>query len=262
MANLSKVLYNNALTSGGTTVAYSGTETDGFNKENLTDYKDFSLFQPESNANTSLDFVMGSDRSINKWGFFIKKTGNSGTFTMTLSYESSPSTFTTLDTITGSDGKLEMQGFSSVTVLAGRTLRIAFNLGAGPFYIRQMIVGTVIDMERGQYAGVNPQTLTQGIIQSNNISENGAILGTNVKRVDVKSQIDLQYCTESWVRSTWEAFALHASKGRGFFYQWNPTDYPEETVYCVASKINPPKNTTPTPLMSVSMPIICRQPDL
>ncbi|GAG23597.1 unnamed protein product, partial [marine sediment metagenome] len=152
--------------------------------------------------------------------------------------------------------------FSAVTVLGTRKIRLEFISDSTQYEIKQIFVGPKMEMERGQYVGVNPQTLTQGIIQTNNISENGSILGTNIKRVDVKSSIDLTYLTEAWVRSTWEAFAVHASKGRSFFYQWNPDEYPLEVVFCVASKINAPKNISPTPLMSVSMPLVCRQADV
>jgi hypothetical protein len=260
MANLSRVLYDNPIATASA-VSYSGTETDGFNKENAYDYKDFSLFRPEVNATTTLDFTIATGQTLNAWGVFNARTSGSGTFIMSLYYESSPSTFTFLSSGAVVNGVLFFKTFSSVTLVSGRKIRVEFEIGAGPFDVRQIMVGSYMDMERGQYVGVNPQELTQGIIQSNNISENGAILGTNIKRVDVKSSIDLQYCTESWVRSDWEPFAVHASKGRGFFYKWNPTEYDGESVYCVASKINPPKNTSPTPLMSVSMPLICRQPD-
>jgi len=261
MANLSDVLYENNLTSSVSAVSYSGTEIDGFNKENLYDYKDFSTFKPEVSATTTMDFTVSGSQSINTICIYASKIGASG-LDIKLYYESSPATYTLLETINDCDGDLSWNEFSQVTVSSGRNIRLEFTSDATQYEIKQIFVGPRMAMERGQYAGVNPPTLTQGIVQSNNISENGAILGTSVKRIDAKSSIDLMYLTESWVRSTWELFALHASKGRSFFYSWNNTEYPDEIVFCVASKINPPKNITPTPLMSVSMPIICRQPDL
>jgi hypothetical protein len=262
--NLARVLYDNPLKQSGVTVAYSGTETEGFNKENAYDYKDYSTFAPQVSTTTNLDFTLATQVDIDSWGIFCQKTSNSGTFTIRLYYESSPSTYTLLDTVTSCDGKLEFNTFSSVTVAASRNIRIQFELGIGPFYVRQIMVGEYLEMESGrggQYVGVNPPLLTQGIIQTNNVSENGAILGTNRKRDAVRSNIQLEYLTESWVRNSWEPFALHASYGRGFFYQWAPTDYSSEVVYCVADKVNAPKNMAPTPLMSVNMPMLCRQPD-
>ena len=262
MANQSRVLYDNAFKDSGVTISYSGTETDRFNKESAYDYKDFSTFQPQVSATTNLDIDLATGRTIDAWGIFIEKTDNSGTFTIDLQYESSPSVFTTLDTVTSADGKLEFNTFTSQAVASSRSIRFRFTLGTGPFYVRQLMVGEYLEFERGQYAGINPPTLTQGVIQTNNLSENGAILGTNRKRDKVMANINLEHLTESWVRNTWEPFQLHASYGRGFFYQWNPTEYSSETVYSVAEKITPPKNMGITPLMSVNMPIICRQADV
>ena len=261
MANLSRVLYENNLVVGIDSVSYSGTEIDGFNKENLYDYKDFSTFKPQVSATTTMDFTVGStSQNFSSLCVYVKKVTGTG-LDIKLYYESAPATYTLIDTITNADGELSMNNFNEVTVLATRKIRLEFVSDATQYEIRQIFVGSQLLLERGQYSGVNPPTLTQGIVQSNNISENGSILGTNVKRIDVKSSIDLMYCTEAWVRSTWEGLASHAGSGKSFFYTWNPTEYPDETVFCVASKINPPKNITPTPLMSVSMPLICRQAD-
>ncbi len=261
MANQSDVLHENNLAGGVTSVSYSGTEIDGFNKENLYDYKDFSTFKPQVSATTTMDFTLSGNQTIDTICVFAAKVGDTG-LDINLYYESSPSTYTLLEALTDVDGDLSWDEFNQVTVSSGRKIRLEFISDATQYEIRQIFVGPRTTFERGQWVGVNPPTLTQGIVQSNNISENGAILGTNVKRVDVKSSIDLQYCTPSWVRNTWETFSLHASKGRSFFYSWSPDEYPDDVVFCVASKINPPKNTSPTPLMSVSMPLICRQPDL
>jgi hypothetical protein len=259
--NYPRVLYDNILKSTGVTVAYGGTETSGFNKESAYDYKDFSTFQPQVNATTNLEFTMGATQQVNCWGFFAERTGNSGTFTAILYYESSPASYTTLDTITSADGKLVMNNFSQVAVLTGRVLGVQFVCGTGPFRVRQVMAGIETNMEQGHYVGVSPPTLSQGIVQTNNLSENGSILGSNVKRIDVKNKLSLKHVTETWVRDDWNPFAIHASKGRGFFYKWNPVEYDEEVVYCVASKVDAPKNISPTPLMSVGMDLICRQPD-
>ena len=200
-----------------------------------------------------LDIALTTGRTIDAWGVYVEKTGNSGTFTIDLQYESSPSVYTTLDTITSSDGKLELNTFTSQAVSASRDIRLSFNCGTGPFYIRQIMIGEIMTFERGQYSGINPPTLTQGIVQTNNLSENGAILGTNRKRDKVMTNVNLEHLTESWVRNTWEPFQLHASYGRGFFYQWNPSDYSSEVVYAIADKVNAPKNMGITPLMQVAM---------
>ena len=265
MANLSRVLYDNALTQDGVTVTYNSTLVDGFGLANLTDGKDFSLFKAASLANGHIKWTMPVDTTINYIGLYMKYTSGAGSFDAVLMKETGVGTnnYGVLHTLTNINGLLICRGFNTVTVNAGERILLKFNLAAisADVFCRQVMVGEVLTMERGQYAGVNPPTLSQGAVMSNNISENGSILGSNTKRVAVKSQIEQNHCTESFVRNSWEPFAAYAAKGKSFFYQWNYVEYIDEAVFCVAEKIVPPINITPTPLMKVSMPIICLQAD-
>lgn len=260
MANQSEILYK-SLIHNASNVTYSGTETEGFEKENLTDYLDFSTFRPEVSVVTSLDFTVSEALTINRWSLFIKKEAHLGFLNIRLYYESSPSTYTLLDTVTFASGILETRTFTDTAVAVGRNIRIEFDMGSDTYDIRQIMVGPVFQLERGQYAGVNPPTLRQGVVMNNSISVNGALLGSSVKREKVTTRIDQEFLTESWERGAWEPFAIHASRGRGFFYQWNPTEYPDEVVYCMATKVDTPENISPTPLMKAGLTAICRQPD-
>lgn len=260
MANQSVVLYENNLTEGVSSVAYSGTEISGFEKENAYDYLDFSTFKPQVSATTNLDFTMGGSQTINSIGMFIKKVGGSG-LNIVLQYESSPSTYTTLGTYNDVDGDLTFNTFGQVTVSSGRKIRLEITSDATQYEIRQLFVGPRLLFQRGQYVGVNPPTMRQGTILNNSISVNGALIGSTVKREKITTRIEQEFLTESWARANWEQFSERASKGKGFFYQWNPTDYPDEVVYCMAQKVDAPENISPTPLMRAGLTAICRQPD-
>lgn len=260
MANISEILYK-SLIHNASSVTYSGTETSGFEKENLYDYLDFSAFRPQVSATTNLDFTLSEAIPIDRWGIFAKKITSNGSCTVRLYYESSPSTYTLLDTVTDANGSLEVNSFTNTATTVGRNIRIQFEMGAGPYEFRQIMVGPVFQLERGQYAGVNPPTLKQGVVQTNSISVNGALIGSTVKREKVTTRIEQEFLTESWARGAWEPFAGHCTKGRGFFYQWNPAQYPSEVVYCMAQKVDAPENISPTPLMRAGLTAICRQPD-
>lgn len=260
MANQSIVLYENNIVEGVSSVAYSGTEISGFEKENAYDYLDFSTFKPQVSATTNLDFTMSGNQTVNSVGMFIKKVGGSG-LNIVLQYESSPSTYTTLGTYNDVDGDLTINSFSQVTVSGGRNIRFAITSDATQYEIRQLFVGPVLTFQRGQYVGVNPPTMRQGTILNNSISVNGALIGSTVKREKITTRIEQEFLTESWARSSWEAFSNRASSGKGFFYQWNPTQYPSEVVYCMAQKVDAPENISPTPLMKAGLTAICRQPD-
>ena len=163
MANQSKVLYENNLGEGVSSVSYSGTEISGFEKENAYDYLDFSTFKPQVSATTNLDFTMSGNQTINSIGMFIKKVGGSG-LNIVVQYESAPSTFTTLGTYNNVDGDLTLNEFTQVTVSGGRKIRLAITSDATQYEIRQLFVGPLTTLQRGQYVGVNPPTMTQGRI--------------------------------------------------------------------------------------------------
>ena len=260
MANQSRVLYETNLVEGVSSVAYSGTEISGFEKENAYDYLDFSTFKPQVSATTNLDFTLNADKQISSIGMFIKKVGGSG-LNIILKYESSPSTYTTLGTYNDVDGDLTFNTFGQVTVSSGRKIRLEITSDATQYEIRQIIVGPYLEFQRGQYVGVNPPTMIQGRVLNNSISVNGALIGSTVKREKVTTRIEQEFLTESWARSSWEAFSSRASSGKGFFYQWNPSQYPSEVVYCMAQKVDAPENISPTPLMRAGLTAICRQPD-
>jgi hypothetical protein len=247
MANLARVLYNNVLRDA-TTVTYSGTETSGFEKENAKDFLDWTLFRTSS-GNTDLDYTVGANTDIDSFSIYTKTHTTANT--IALKYESSPSTFTTLQTYTATSGKLTMDSFSSVTVSSGRKIRVSFT--GGSVDVRQLWVGEYMEMQRGQWADATSPVLNQGIKVTNSISVNGSFLGRSIKRTERSGKIMLEHLTQDWVRNTWEPFTAHASK-RPFVYKWSPTSYPNEIGFCFAEKIVAPKNAANS-FMAVEMPI-------
>ena len=249
MANLSKVLYSNVLRDA-TTVAYSGSETSGFEKENATDYFDWTLFRTSSGT-TNLDFTVGSDTDLDSVSVYTKTV--SGTNSITLQYESSPSVFTTLKTYSAVSGILTFDTFSGITVSSGRKIRFSI-VSATSIDIRQLWAGEYMEFQRGQWATATPPTLTQGIKVSNNISVNGSFLGRSIKRVERSGKIMLEHLTQDWVRDTWEPFADHCTRSP-FIYLWSDnTAYSAEVGYCFAENIVAPKNAGNS-FMSVEMPL-------
>jgi len=105
----------------------------------------------------------------------------------------------------------------------------------------------------GQWSGISPTELNQGIVNGNTMSVNGSFLGRNRRRFEKKGNIKLENLSQSWVRSTWEPFSLAAAE-HAFFYRWNPTEYPDDVSFAVG-EIRGPENTT-AGNMSVSMPIM------
>jgi len=240
-----KILYGNALR--GITPTFSGTTVSGKGPENATDWQDFSFFTANSGT---LDYTVGADTDIDAIAIYVATTA--GTNSIELQYESAPATFTSLKTFSTPSGTLDIEEFTGVTVSSGRIIRIIIT-AATTMNIRQIVVGEVMEAEVGQFASMTYPTLLGGVKASNAISQNGSILSRSIKRIERVGNLELDYLTASWVRSTWEPFAAHAAR-YPFIYQPDPTNRPTEVAFAVASGgIEAPKNMGKGDRMSIQM---------
>jgi hypothetical protein len=246
MSILPKFLYDNALR--GITPTFSGTTVSGSPPANAHDWRDFSYFQADSG---NLDYTMTANTDIDTVSVYVANFTGTGAETIELQYESSPSVYTSLQTINPAGGKLTFDEFTGVTVSSGRNIRFVITVGTGSLLIRQLVVGEVMEAEQGQWSTATNPEFFQGIQVSNNIAQNGSVLGRSIKRVEKRGKVMLDHLTASWVRSTWEPFAQHMAR-YPFVYSWNPRDYPDEIGWCVANSIKAPNHTN-NGLLSVSV---------
>lgn len=244
-----KFLYNNVLR--GITPSWSGTTVSGSPPASSLDWKDFSYFSADSG---NLDFTMTADTDIDTLSVYVATFTGTGAETIELQYESSPSVYTSLQTVNPAGGQLTFDEFSGVTVSSGRNIRFVITVGTGTLLIRQLVVGEVMEAEQGQWSTATNPEFYQGIQVTNTIAQNGSILGRSIKREERSGKIMLDHLTAAWVRSTWEPFAKHMAR-YPFVYSWNPRDYPDEIALCTVSKISTPSHTQ-NGLLSVNAP--CR----
>jgi len=248
-----RVLYNN-LANADNNYTYSGSTVTGKLPDNCNDWLSYSYFEAQASATTTLDFTIANGGDIDSWAYYIGTYTGTGTSTVSISYESSASVFTQLDTVTTTSGKLELRTFNEVTLVAGRRIRYTFTVGTENLIVRQLAAGQVLTFQRGQRDGVKPPVLLGGVVSNNVIAQNGQIIGKNIRRTERDMKLDIQPVTETWVRNSWDDFAREAAR-HAFFYQWNPTSYPNDAVLAAADDIIPPVNIMPPPYMSVSMPL-------
>jgi len=246
---LPAILYDNAARDAGVSPVYSGSIVSGFEPINASDWRDFSLFRAASGTST-LDYAMAQDRAIDSACIYLA-TICAGT--ITLQYESSPAVYTTLATWNNASVGVHMQQLASVTVLAGRNVRWLFSL-TGLTDIRQLAAGPALIIPIGQRSGLNPPTLTQGIVVNNTIATNGSIIGRSIRRMDRKTQLSVEYITPEYVRTTWESFAQHAVT-KAFFYSWDYQTYPDEVTMSIAESIGAPENMPNPRFMKVDWPL-------
>ncbi|UOF83036.1 hypothetical protein [Caudoviricetes sp.] len=246
--NLGDVLYDNVFRKG--TLAYSGTVTSGFEKENAVDWRDFSFFAPSSGT-TALSVALTAGQSIDTACIWVGTLG--GLTAITVDYESAPSVFTTLATISSPVVGFNFVTFASVAVATGRQVRVNFVDAAGTSRIRQVTVGPRLTFPIGEWVDKTPHALQSGLVMDNIISMNGSIIARNVRRVEKSGAINLEYLTEAWVRTYWEPFITHAIN-YPFWYRWSPRDYANDVIFAAAQEIQAPKNGGEIGRMTVGMP--------
>ena len=267
-----KVLYQNvlrtSLTSGGLVFAPDAGVDDnpaGFPPQNLTDWRDFSLYRV-SGTGTGGDIsgTFGAAVSVNSVGIYARVpqgVGESFSVTISVTISAVPNVlgvFAFGDTGTASDmNPLRMLSFTQKDIADTDSVEVTIIRTAGLVCdIRQIAIGLELEFPRGQHVGMTPTVNQGGIIRKNIISVNGSIIASNVRRVEKRDTIDLDYLEPDWVRTTWNAFSVHATR-YPFFRKWNPTQYPLEVDWCAAEGIELPTNAHRKGKMAVSMPLYC-----
>lgn len=249
---LAQVLYNSALATYKASLAYSGAVTSGFEPLNAVDWRDFSLFKA-ANSTTYLTAQVTADTLVDTicaW----RAPGGSASIGVTAETSPDGVTWTNLTGVTCSVGQMKWADITPTTVPSGGYIRARIQGGASVSYWRQISIGSKLQFPRGQWAGISPPSLYQGVVVENVISANGSIIGRNLRRLEKKGAIELTHLDPAWVRTYWDAFAQSAAK-YAFWYRWSPVGYPTEICFAVADSIEAPVNAAPPPLMSVTMPI-------
>jgi len=229
------------------TPTFSGTTLSGMPPANATDFSDYSFFRAGTG---NLDFTMTADTDIDCVAIYVKTTAGSNS--IELQYESSPSTYTSLKTFSTPSGTLDLEEFTGVTVSSGRNIRFVIT-AATTIDIRQIMVGEVLEAQRGAWATASPPVFNSGVKVTNTIAANGSVMGRSIKRLERQGKIQLDHLTDAWVRASWEPFSAHFARWP-FFYQWSPTDHPDDVAFAYAEKVNPPKHSEHG-YLSVDVPI-------
>ena len=252
--NLGEVLYDNLARQAGATIAWSGETLPSFPPRNALDWRDFSVWRITEPGVLEVTLLIGG--AVDSWALWTR-TNNGLAATATLQLELSAGVFTTVDSpiilAVGSSALVMRRLTQSYSLAAGRKVRLVIG-GASSLDVRQFAFGERLTFEVGQYGGIKPPTLLHGVVVTNVIATNGSIIGRSIRREERSGEISLQPVTREWVRTSWEPFALHASR-YAFFYLWNPTEYPDEACFAVAENINAPENVSPVPRMKVTMPL-------
>jgi hypothetical protein len=247
-----EVIYKNALRDSPT---YTGTTLSGFEPQNAYDWRDFSLFKIISGATSDFVATPASGTVIDR--LVVYAGASVGTLTVTASYESAPSVWTSLGSLVVTDPGIFIVNLTSRTT-AGERVRVRVAASFGDSTIRQLVLGGALVFPIGQHVGLAPPgaSLFHGVVVDNVIAVNGSILARNYRREVRAAAISLEYLDPAWVRSTWTPFAQHMAR-YACIWRWDPESHPLEVVFAAATGIEAPENSMPPPRMRVSMPLRC-----
>lgn len=258
-----RVLYENLLRRSDATVTLTGTSFASFPAQNAYDWTDYAVWQIDAGDTAALDAEFAAPVIFDTWAIYTEPTGSDGA-TITIQKETSAGSgsYTNIAYIDIADSTaIAMADVGTQNIDSGRKVRILVEAGASVVRVRQVAYGSRLQFPMGQHEGVAPPSLTYGVVVDNKIAVNGSIIGRSYRRTSRKAEIDLEYLEPEWVRNTWEPFVKHSVRFP-FFYQWAPESWAAEVVFAAAEEINPPRNSGPAALMSVTMPIHCLSDDL
>lgn len=242
-----QILYQNVFRLA--TPTYSGLEVAGFEAANAYDWRDFSLFTPATAAVLEVTIPATEIDSSCVWWQDDFVAGDPNAVVVVEAWTGAAwVAFTTHNKNSGDNASWR----DASAALTATKVRCTFT---GTDNIRQITVGKRLLFPMGQWKSIAPPKLLHGVVVENVISVNGSILGRNLRRIVKSGDIKLNYLSQTWVRDSWNPFAIHASR-YAFFWRWNPVSYPTEVGFCVADKIEAPTNSSPPPLMEVSMPLL------
>ena len=248
-----QLLWDSVAWDNVSTLVYSDVSIVGFEPQNAFDWRDFSTFRCVAGTQT-VDFTLPSGGTVDTVCAWPVAGASNGATVQAFWYNGSAWAALGPPLTPDGSGNIIWQDFASTVIPAGGKVRFQI-VGTGTSDWRQLSVGPKMIFPIGQWSGVSPPQLYQGVVLENVMSVNGSILGRNVRRLEKKGVLSLNYLQPDWIRNVWNPFTINAAR-RPFWWRWNPAEYPQEVAFAAASEIQPPTNDRPAPMMKVDMPIL------
>lgn len=108
---------------------------------------------------------------------------------------------------------------------------IQINLnGLSPNTLANISCGKRLTMERAQYQGVTPASLSSNTRITPAKSESGQFLNRDIIASGVEFSAAFRHLSDQWYRENFEPFTRHAQR-LPFYYQWNPDEDPTGVIY-------------------------------
>lgn len=217
------ILYERIFTAAQIT---ADQEASGFPDDNLASLQTFKRWKATSNANQNITFNIGSSVSADAIGI---AGHNLGTITanILLQYWTGSAWATAMGTTGITSNKPFLGLFSTQTATQFRL--VMSSLDAVP-EIGVILLGDRLTMEKPIAAGWDPTAERTELTAHD--SSTGNFLQSEVRYREANLQAQIKRITDSWYRANFlPAWDAHLHKGDPFFFSWDHTAFPGDTVF-------------------------------
>jgi hypothetical protein len=137
---------------------------------------------------------------------------------------------------------------------AGWRINITNLTAAAPVYIGVVFFGKDTVFPRRFYKDFAPAMAPTEVQLQSNVSVGGNLLGNSVIAQGSTLAAKFANLDPAWIRGTMLPFIPHFNQGKGFFFGWRPTTYPQDFHYCWREgAVIRPANSGPLNFMSLEM---------
>lgn len=215
--------YVNLLSSGS--VVASSADVD-FPVANAYDWLTSDFFKPAAGGTTNIDLTLATAASADYFAFYNSDlAGLSGT--IKLQWWNGTAYVDCFSAISPGDNAPKMVAFGAQTSTKWRVVISC----ASVFSIACIAFGPQLSLEYGMYLGWTPPPFGRKTQTVTSVADGGNFLGRSVVAKGVSSTIELQYASDTWMRSNWLAFVRHAEQ-KPFFFVPDIVKHPEDAVFC------------------------------
>ena len=230
---MSLILHDNVI-EGITPTATN--EVTGFEGVNVNNWLLYNSWKPGATGTVGVVFDLGSPKAVDTFCIYGHNLNTEGC-DLRLSYSDDDITypdavaaFTVAD-----DGVI----FKPFTTQSKRYWRVRIQNCTVDALISVVAIGTATVLPSDMYDGFRPP-LRGKVKNINSLSVNGTFLGRSIQPVPLDIVITQKNASQAFVRGDWNDFLAHA-QSLPFFFSWDETNYPDETVYAWSD----PKQTQP-----------------
>lgn len=241
-----RVLWNNLMATGSPSSVTPSVDPDpvNYSYQNCYDSRSYTYWKVTAGTQY-LTFVFPSGKAVTAYGIYspgdetLGSTG--GTIQLQYSQDGGGSWLDWATAEAPIDNTPIYRSGDSITAARWRWKIIT----SVDVYIAMLSFGADFAFERGCHDGFSPPYLARATILTNNVSQAGNWLGRSIIRDSVKFSFNMDFLTESFVRTDWHDFVVWAEQ-KAWFLLWNKDQYPADACICwVDESITPPAYSHP-----------------